>query len=129
MIKKLIKLWDWLPIIWADEDWDFAYLLRLMQFKLSRMRPVIENGHSTECMDRAKEILTAEILLRNVVDEDPEDEWSAHYTQYDAHIDSTSDCANPNEHWMALELSAFRERRNWAALWSHLEAHAQGWWD
>lgn len=33
-IENIIK---WLPIIWKDRDWDWAYLAEIMEFKLRNM--------------------------------------------------------------------------------------------
>ena len=35
------RLFSWIPVIYSDEDWDYLYLLTIMEFKLKRMRKVI----------------------------------------------------------------------------------------
>jgi len=40
-IKRFIA---WFPIIWDDEDWDYAYLYEIMRFKISRMRKEIDSN-------------------------------------------------------------------------------------
>ena len=36
--ERLIK---WIPVLYKDEDWDYDYLLRIIDFKLSRLRKVV----------------------------------------------------------------------------------------
>ena len=35
---NISKMFQWFPIIWKDRDWDFLFLLLLIQYKLGRMR-------------------------------------------------------------------------------------------
>jgi len=37
-LERLIK---WIPVLYNDEDWDFWYLLKIIDFKLGRLRKVI----------------------------------------------------------------------------------------
>jgi hypothetical protein len=40
------NLWAYTPIIWRTREWDHAYLLELMEFKMRRMAVAIgDNGH------------------------------------------------------------------------------------
>lgn len=41
VIKKIIKIIEYIPILWRDEDWDYEYLLDLIVFKLKRMQKCI----------------------------------------------------------------------------------------
>lgn len=40
--RQLKRIYEYLPILWQDEDWDFHYLITLMHFKLDRMQKEIE---------------------------------------------------------------------------------------
>ncbi len=40
-IKNLIK---WFPIIWRDSDWDYAYLLTIIAFKMENMAEHMDNS-------------------------------------------------------------------------------------
>ena len=64
----LQNLWDYLPLIWKDRDWDHAFLDRLLIFKLKRM----ENHHRNHChiirdWERiADELMVARIALERI---------------------------------------------------------------
>lgn len=124
------KMWDYAPILWEDMDCDYIYLLRLMRFKIRRMRDLIgEDDFIAHTEDVVAEMAKADVLLRNVVDEDPDDEWSEHYNQFCIYKKITDPCGNEELHLKALRLTALRDKRNWLNLWKYLSKHAQGWWD
>lgn len=126
----VMRLRDYAPLLWEDRDWDYAYLLKMMRFKIQRMRSCIEkNNIIAHTEDLVVEMAQADVLLRNVVDEDPDDEWSSHFSQWDTNIRRFKGCKNQREHKKALKLSWEREKRNWHLFWRHLEKHLQGWWD
>lgn len=129
-VRKVKKLIDWFPLIWKDEDWDYAYLLTLIGYKLKRMRECIHsNDVIAHAENVANEILEAEIMIRNIAD-DPDDEWSLHYNQWHSCKSSVSEpCQAEGECRKTLELSAKRSEKNWHKLWKHLDKYSQGWWD
>jgi hypothetical protein len=126
--KSVARLWVWLPVIWRDRDYDYGFLLTLIDFKLSRMKPVIGSGYSVHAQDYALQIEKARLLIRNI-HEDPDDEFSAHYDQWDGLGDNYEECDAHEEHSAALVASMKRDRRNWHALWKHFNKYMRGWWD
>lgn len=62
----LCDLIAWLPIIWHDRDWDYAYLYRIMAFKLRRMQRLMETYgyHVTSERDAVDMKVCAHILER-----------------------------------------------------------------
>ena len=47
MIKKLLKIKkiiEYIPVLWADEDYDYHYLLHLIKYKINRMKDCIDNN-------------------------------------------------------------------------------------
>ncbi len=67
-IKNLII---WFPIIWNDRDWDWAFLNRIMAFKLRRMSKLFkENGHHVNSEKDAKRMLICAILLERMEKDD-----------------------------------------------------------
>ena len=42
---KIIKIFQYLPLLWKDEDWDFQYLLDLIEFKLKRIKKCIRQNN------------------------------------------------------------------------------------
>jgi hypothetical protein len=37
LFEKIKRLFDWLPVIWNDNDFDYSYLDKIILFKLKRM--------------------------------------------------------------------------------------------
>ena len=66
--KNLIK---WAPIAWADVDWDYAPLLRVMQFKLENMADYHKNEGITLHKDRTeKQLRIAAALCARILDDE-----------------------------------------------------------
>lgn len=124
-----VRLYDYAPLLWEDRDWDYVFLLRLMQYKLRRMRPVIERGMLAHRHQRSIEIHQAEVMLENIFD-DPDDEWSLHHDQWHHNKDINDPCPQSEEEChKALMASAERTERNWHNLWKHMDENCRGWWD
>lgn len=129
-IRKIKKVIEWLPLIWRDEDWDFCYLLYLMRYKLQRMSKCIGDVKIiSHTEDVVAELAKADVLLRNVIEEDPDDEWNLHYNQWHIGKEMNDRCNAENECHRDLALSAKRSATNWHKLWKHLDKYAQGWWN
>jgi hypothetical protein len=61
------NLWDYLPLIWATRDWDYAYLYELVIFKMKRMQKnFIGNQILYEDKITAHQIKTAYMALERV---------------------------------------------------------------
>lgn len=69
--RKITKLSKWIPIIWRDEDWDYIYSLKLIQFKLEQMAELhIKEGNSMNSKLYASELLYASHLLTQAIEAD-----------------------------------------------------------
>lgn len=42
--KKIIRVIEFIKLGWHDEDWDFYYLLKLIEFKCTKMRSYLGNS-------------------------------------------------------------------------------------
>lgn len=74
LFKKLIRLFKYTPIIWKSEDWDFSYLLQLVEFKLKRMRNSLDeyyicgNGKKIEVRKQIDKTLNAILKYNDDID-------------------------------------------------------------
>ena len=60
----------WLPIIWADRDFDFRYFLDILSFKLSNMKYAAENYWiSANALRDAKDMGIAIALIDRIANE------------------------------------------------------------
>lgn len=69
-IKNLLL---WFPIIWKDNDCDYAYLLTIMKFKISNMQAKMNGffeGSEQVCADMQKVIDAMNRLIENSYVED-----------------------------------------------------------
>ena len=53
-----------------DFDWDFSYLLRMIKYKLSRMRKALKGGYSADADKVCAQILEVEKALGRIDDDD-----------------------------------------------------------
>jgi hypothetical protein len=63
---KTRNLIRWLPVIWNDFDWDYAFLLRIMEFKFRNMADCLENGFTTNRFKTSKRLRIAAHLCHRL---------------------------------------------------------------
>src|SRR5258708_1200808 len=113
LVDCVVRVIDYMPLLWDDRDWDYNCALRFLRFKLLRLRKHMEkHAIIAHAEDVIAELARVDVLLRNVIEEDPDDEWLNHYYQWDSHIKAFGDCKNRREHTRTLHLSHSREERN-----------------
>jgi len=66
ILSGFVNVWRWLPVIWLDADYDWCYLAKIMEYKLSRMAKVFDNGHLVNHDRCAKQTRTCAALLRRL---------------------------------------------------------------
>jgi hypothetical protein len=55
----------WIPVIWSDRDYDWAFLAQIMEYKLRRMSKLFERGHHVLAhRDSRRMLICAELLKR-----------------------------------------------------------------
>jgi len=91
--KKIRNFFHWLKAVysyaiflWDDYDWDHAYFLRLMRFKLVRMEKVLTNGYAENSIRVGRQVKYAIYLLDKLDSDHPnkkiEDMYDRHLEQY-----------------------------------------------
>jgi hypothetical protein len=107
----VINLVLWFPVIFRDRDWDYVFLLRIMEFKFRRMRELhMKYGHCTNSPRKAHELLIVAELCRRI----GEDEYS-HYNPFTSEFDYRQPDKMANAD---LEL-----------LTKIMRTHLRTWWD
>jgi hypothetical protein len=149
----LERVWAYLPILWHDRDWDYAFILRLLKFKLERTRKrIVANDFISEAGRVGKEIQHAENLIDRFLNDDyckaefqtHEEKWGKRTTTFTPHSSGlgsimgyTRDNAKTavdyeqerNEIRALYEKSDQEKDRDWKELWAHLEHKMRGFWD
>jgi hypothetical protein len=65
--RGITNIIHWVPVIWRDEDYDWAFMSKIMEFKLHRMSKYFkDNGHTINCPTSAKQTLVCAALLRRL---------------------------------------------------------------
>lgn len=149
-VKRTI---EWLPIIWQDRDWDHAYILRILKYKLSRVRKCITGNNIIEGATRVgKQIAYAEFLIDRILEDDyHKDEWAKHEKKWGPYCRRrkwTNGSSVGNAHrirqnatthqkWVqqhAEEMAIYRKQeatkeKDKDRLFKHLKTYLERWWD
>lgn len=74
--ENVHRVISWIPIVWKDRDWDYAYLLNIIRYKLGRMEYGFEHFDiGAEAQKRAREVHIANLLLDRI----KKDEYDSQY--------------------------------------------------
>jgi hypothetical protein len=77
--KWVQKSWEYALFLRNDRDYDWTYILKLLEFKLARTRKCIEQGYHTNAKRDAHNIRVAELLIQRIVkDEYAQKQWNDH---------------------------------------------------
>lgn len=148
--RFLKRLWAWIPILWKDEDWDPSFLFRIMQFKISRMRKIInKNDYHTCAQMNCREMKIAEMYLDRLANDHIPYQNKYFCTCPDSHfqdrLDGCTDivfCAACRD-FLGIKRSDYIKRRKakrktyghpveelmWQNFCKHFLRHARKWWD
>jgi len=154
-IKRFIA---WFPIIWHDEDWDYAYLFKIMQFKISRIRKEVEkNQRHLNWEKDVRDMKVAEELLSRIGFSDfyyklheqlkdrervgkcscPEKTWGSIADSCDIetkeirfyrHVDLSCTYCK-NMKSIWMKREIAKEKFDFDFLFKHLKKRVQRWWD
>ena len=68
-IENLVRIFQYLPLIWRDRDWDEQFLLTLLEFKLRRMSNYFHKyGITVGNEEQAKQCKLAADLCKRMID-------------------------------------------------------------
>jgi hypothetical protein len=84
-IKYGVKnFWRYRKVIWNDRDWDYAFLLYLVEFKTKAMSDTIRKyGMSVSSEEIADELAEVSQLLGRLANDDFEKHIDEHYKKWD----------------------------------------------
>jgi hypothetical protein len=150
-LKYLKKVYDYAIFLKDDEDWDYSYILKTLQFKLERTRKeLLKNNLTTSINRQNKQLKYAIYLIEKILKEDYcTKEWAAHETKWgelkierhvdplgtisifkrtnvfskDDHEQENSESTNLYKKEDALKAKTYNR------LFRHLNLYIQNWWD
>jgi hypothetical protein len=118
--RFLIKWFQYAPILWRDYDWDYAYILRLLQYKLRRTREQLwKYDYLLNTRRQCKEIRLAELLIDRILKDE--------YVDFEPwHNGAEADEALFRR---LIAHDAYLKDQDWQYLGKHLAKYMRYWWD
>lgn len=121
-IGKILRIIDYIPVLWRDEDWDFEYIFPILRKKVDRVGKCIKNNNiilnSENVYQETRDLLQAidnysncDKLYTSIYDE-PE--------KYEKFFNS--------EREYFIKMQEFEIDR-WNEIWDMLKKKGLGWWD
>lgn len=134
--RYLKKILDYAIFLRNDQDYDYTYILSLLEYKLSRTRKEIQRNNIVASTPQiVKNIRTAELLLRRL----RKNEYADYLTDElygEKGVLETYSKATPEEKEFLTKqikrISAYEEymwNQDYDFLTKHLKKHLRSWWD
>jgi hypothetical protein len=141
MFKFIKRIYNWLIksiqysiVLWNDADWDYVYILQLLQYKLERTRKCLKANNLVVSVDRyCKQIRICELLLERIVNSNYcEKEYDEHFKQYPfrSSLDDKNETNKKGDMFTKIYNKEQRMRQqDYDLLFKILNKHLYEWWD
>lgn len=151
--RKLKRVWDFIPIIWKGDDYDYQYSIDLFKYQLDRTADYIQDrGFISDADNVASRIRTATRLIEKVYEEEYDCEYQDKMREmYGENVlnwvfidtgkgDGSSYMNYEFEKWdnaeevqrmmnkLFLESKAKQDRAH-KLVWKFIEHNIKQWWD
>ena len=137
--RRIAKIFIYLPIIWKDEDWDYEYVLDLIDFKIARMgKRLAKLGY----VEEAKQIEETREYIKDYIDTDdrylkvePEpfpidfDVRNNTFVTLRAETREVLTDEEEEEHRQYITRMYAWQQQQWDKIWDSLKANLSRWWD
>lgn len=104
----------WTPVIWKDRDFDWLYLAAVMEYKLTRMARLFDDGHLMNHDRKARECRVAATLLQRLLADEYDDAYEA---------------VPKHELLKWLRANELRRKNDQRYLGLLIGKYMRGWWD
>jgi hypothetical protein len=139
-LYNIKNIYGWSKILWNNFDWDGAYLLKIIEYKLSKMEKYFENGEITtpetyqEMLDKINIALSA---CKQLTSREFELELlDAHYEKYPIRYDHWLEDINKpmteiqHAEWVEMNrLIDEKEKEYNRQLFDTMRDYHDWWWD
>jgi hypothetical protein len=149
----VVRVFEYMPILWSDADYDFSHILLMLQYKVKRTRQHIEKHHILANSDKyCKQMKEVEDLLDKVLlDEYAEKEHEAHDLKWGESVFVSIDVPGKpytesrtvrlnvrtekdkkqelKEYRAIMDLESKRMSEAWNRLFYILKNNIRHWWD
>ena len=140
-----VRVFQWIPVLWNDEDWDFAYLLYILKFKLEKIEKALkEDDLHLHADRRARQARVVIEHLNRYLDIDKYtidndiDEFLGNSEDIPCKFDedgkptlyrmSHKDDKLHKKHMRVIKHQDELEQWHWKEFWRKLSKYGQGWW-
>lgn len=128
----------YIPVLWDDHDWDYGYILKLMEKKLDRVYAELSSPKRTCGFHTKKELRrlqTTRCLCKRLVEQD----YWALANGKDRHItfdlwdtvgqDRLERTKKLNDAHRMVQKTNMLEQQDWKLFWKHMSKYCLRWWD
>lgn len=131
MFDKIRKVLRWLPVLWNDKDWDYSYLLTMVQKKSQELAECIKTD---EYHESSEEICEEIYRFLSHIDKfsDPikylpcPPDAQSWFEDIPNSRNKSWKCNEKMTQW-AKEVGEFEEEQ-WNLAWDLFREKARGWW-
>lgn len=151
-LRRLLRLVEWLPVIWKGDDYDYKYSIDVFRYQLERTAKYIKNNSHLENGERTVlQIQTAIDLIDKTygggyVDE-AEEQFERQYGECEVIFNdydddnfeitlwwpSAEDAVHNDEinqfHTAHMMAAYNKTERGKEVLWKYINRHIDAWWD
>lgn len=151
-LRKLLRVVEWLPVIWKGGDYDYKYSIDVFRYQLERTAKYIENHAHLENGERTVlQIRTAIDLIDKTYNGGYQDEAEEQFTRQYGECDvvfgeydddnfiiefqweSAQDFDHNQEindlHTAHMMAAYNKTQRGKEVLWKYINKHIDTWWD
>ena len=101
-VTKITRVVQWIPVVWENCDWDYMYLMDMIEYKLKRMQKEIRGGMS---VDEHKDERCGEIQeVLDLIEKIRENDWV------------TEEYKAPEEKYGSLKMKTFPAEKGCSRL-------------
>lgn len=130
-IKRIIR---WIPVLWKQEEWDFAYLYDIIEFKIKELRKVIskDTWHTEDCvkeeLEQIDEVLGYLDRYRNWPNYIEIPEPLEGFQRFTPCENGCSTMNFTDEEHEAYDKAHKFEEENFNLFWDKLKEYHGNWW-
>jgi hypothetical protein len=129
VVRFPLRVVEWFKIIFHDEDWDFEYLVTILEFKLNKIAKNIDKYSYHKYKDRdvkqIKEVLSHIQHYRNI------EKFAGDYIteeETDLPIKEFLNRKRTFQQNNILKRNLELEKWHWQEIWWKISKHGQRWW-
>ncbi len=135
--KNIHRICVWIPILWNDRDWDYAYILDILKFKISRNRSYLEKyGIGLDKDKHIKQMKTVECLIERLTSPYCMAEYDEHFKKWGYAndlmllvINNKRTKQESDEFKRIVDKEEYMWQQDFKYLNSILNKHLRKWWD